>query len=124
MSRGLEEQPLDEGELVVAAVGKCKLLLRIVLVNEVEHDRVGLPDDKVAILVVDKGRDAAVRVVLGVRGLLVLGGVEVEVDGLVGEPELFEDDSDFPGASVSRQHRRTLTWFKATYQPFGAPLFE
>ena len=84
MSRGLEEQPLDEGELVVAAVGECKLLLRIVLVNEVEHDRVGLPDDKVAILVVDKGRDAAVRVVLRELGRLVLALVEVQIDRVVG----------------------------------------
>ena len=45
---------------------------------------------------VDDRRDAAVRVVLGVRGRLVLAALEVEVDGLVGQAELLEDDGDLP----------------------------
>lgn len=45
---------------------------------------------------IDEGRDAPVRVVLGVFGRLLLELVEVEVDALVGEAKLGQDESDLP----------------------------
>ena len=52
---------------------------------------------------VDDRRDAAVGVVLGVLGGLVLALLEVEVDGLVGQAELLKDEGDLP---VSRHEYR------------------
>ena len=105
LPRRLEEEPLDE-RVPLPLVGDGQPLLRVVLVDEVEEDRAGLPDDEVAVLVVDEGGDAAVRVQLRVRGrrLLVLG--KVEVDGLVGEPELVEQERDLPESRVGGDDER------------------
>ena len=105
MSRRLEEKPLDEG-VSLLLVRDSEPLLGVVLVDEVKENGIGLPDDEVAVLVVDESGDAAVRVQLRVRGrrLLVLG--KVEVDGLVGEPELVEQERGLPDGGVGRDGQR------------------
>ena len=91
----MEEEPLDQRVfLLVARHGQ--LLLGVVFVDEVEVDRVGLPDHEVAVVVVDERRDAPVGVVLGVLLILLLVLAEVEVDGAVVEAELLEDDDYLP----------------------------
>ena len=98
----MEEEPLDE-RILILLVHNPHLPLGVVSVDDVQEDRTRLPDDEVAVLVVDEGGDAAVRVQLRVRGrrLLVLG--EVEVDGLVGEPELVEQERDLPDGEGRRR---------------------
>ena len=91
----LEEEPLEESELVVL-VRHAELVLLVVLLDEVEEDRVGLPDNEVVVLVVHKRRDTPVRVQLRVLRRLLLALAEVEVNALVGEPELLKDERDFP----------------------------
>ena len=95
LSGGLEEQPLKDRVLVVLVL-PSDLLLLVVPVDEVEHDRVGLPDHEVAIAVVDERRDAPIGVVLRVRRRLLLVVEDVEVNGLIGETELLEDERDLP----------------------------
>ena len=95
MSRGLEEQPLDERVLLLL-IGNRKSLLRVVLVREVEKNGVGLPEDEVPIVMVNQGGDTAVRVVLGVFRSLLLVLAKVEVDRLVRESKLFENVDDLP----------------------------
>ena len=91
----LEEEPLDE-VVALLLVRDGDALLGVVLVDEVEDDRVGLPEREVAVVVVHERGDAPVRVEIRERRLLVLARGEVEVDGLVGQPELFEHEGDFP----------------------------
>ena len=55
-----------------------------------------VPEDVVVVLVIDERRDAAVRVVLGVFGSLLLEFVKVEVDALVGEAKFGQDEGDLP----------------------------
>ena len=61
MSRGLEEQPLDERVLLLL-IGDRKPPLGVVLVREVEKNGVGLPEDEVPVVVVNQGGDTTVRV--------------------------------------------------------------
>ena len=91
----LEEEPLDE-VVALLLVRDRDALLGVVLVDEVEDNRVGLPEREVAVVVVHERGDAPVRVEVRERRLLVLARGEVEVDGLVGQPELFEHEGDFP----------------------------
>ena len=99
LAGGLEEKPREQRvPLLVARHGQP--LLGVVLVGEVEHDRVGLPHHEVVVVVVDERRDAPVGVVLGVfRGLLLALG-EVEEDVLVGEAELFQHERDFAAGAM------------------------
>lgn len=71
-------------------------MVLVVLADQVEQCRVGLPDGNILVLVVDQGGNATVWIVLGVFWLLVLTLVEVEVDGVVCETELLEDNGNFP----------------------------
>ena len=57
------------------------------------------PEREVVVVVVDDGRDAAVGVELGVLRPLLLALLEVEIDRLVRETELFKDNGDFPRRS-------------------------
>ena len=57
-----------------------------------------VPDGEVVVLVVNKGRDAAVRVDLKVFRGLMLTLLEVEEDGLIAQAELFEDKAGFPAS--------------------------
>ena len=95
MAGGLEEEPLDHGVAVVLRRGG-EPALRVVPLGEVKDDGAGLPNREIAVVVVDERRGAPVRVVLGVRGGLVLALVEFEEDGVEGEPELLEHDGYFP----------------------------
>lgn len=54
-------------------------------------------------MVVDNGRDATVGVKLHVIWTLVLGLLEVEVDGLICQPEFFKNDGDFPEKRIGFQ---------------------
>lgn len=80
-----------------------------------------VPEHEIVVLVVDDRGNASVRVELGVLGTLVLGLAEVEVDGVVGQPELLEHGGDLPKnrtcASVSWTRRQNVA--VATYQPLG-----
>ena len=96
LARRLEEEPLDE-VVALLLVRDGDALLGVVLVDEVEDDRVRLPEREVAVVVVHERGDAPVRVEVRERRLLVLARGEVEVDGLVRQPELFEHEGDFPG---------------------------
>lgn len=99
LPRSLEEEPLGLQHPVFESLER-DFVLRVVLLDEVGDDRVGLPirrlrltpmlwtgrtvqnkpDNEVAILVVDQGRDATIRTVLEILlGLLYVGG-EVVVD--------------------------------------------
>ena len=60
-----------------------------------------VPENEVAVLVIDDRRNATIGVVLDVLWRLLLVFIEVEVDGVVGQPELFEDDGDLPAQSFS-----------------------
>lgn len=60
-----------------------------------------MPKNEIAVLVIDNSRNASVGVVLDVLWRLLLVFIEVEVDGVVGQPELLEDDSDLPAQTVS-----------------------
>ncbi len=91
----LEKEPLDE-RVAVLLVRDGQPLLVVVAVDEVEHYRVRLPDHEVAVVVVDERGDAPVGAVLGELGGLLLALLEDEVDGLVREPELFQDKCDLP----------------------------
>lgn len=57
---------------------------------------VGAPDRKVVLLVINERGDAAVRVEFRELGRFLLALAEVEVDGLVREPEQLEQIRDFP----------------------------
>ena len=83
-------------DMFLVLVCHREALLGVVLVDEIEEDRVRLPEHEVSVLVVDDRRDAPVRVVVDVRGLLLLLLAEVEINRLVGQSELFENDRDFP----------------------------
>ena len=60
------------------------------------YGELDVPKNKVTVLVVDEGRDVAVRVVFGVHLALVLALAEVKVDGLIVKPELLEHDHYLP----------------------------
>ena len=67
------------------------------------------PYNEVVVLVVDQARDAAIRVVLGVRGRLVFLLAEVDVMELKWNLFLMEHDRDAlctrgPGTTVKLQH--------------------
>lgn len=107
LAGGLEEEPLQLVDLLFDALDR-DLALRVVLVNEVSQDRVRfptrplghplipsrvpgakhVPNDEIIVVMVDKRRNAAVRVVLCVLWRLLLALLEVEVDGLVLQTEL------------------------------------
>ena len=57
-------------------------------------------------MVIDEGRDTAVRVVLGVLRALLLALGKVEVDGLIREAELFEHNRDFPADTKSNYQKK------------------
>lgn len=98
MTGRLEEQPLDKRGLLLI-VSDREPLFGVVLVDQVEQDRVTLPDCVVAVVVVDQRGDAAIGVVLRVRGSLMLSFREVEKDGLVGKAEFLQDEGNFPTAT-------------------------
>ena len=54
------------------------------------------PQHEVVVRVINNRGEAAVRVVLGELRRLLLAGLEVEEDGLVGQAELLENDRDLP----------------------------
>lgn len=99
MSRRLEKEPLEEGVFIVP-IRYTELVLLVVFLEEVEEDRVGLPNYEVIVLVVDEGRDTAIWVQLRVLGRFLLELGEVEVDALVRESELLEDERDLPVNSM------------------------
>lgn len=66
-----------------------------------------VPEDEVAILVVDERGDASVRVVLRVLWGLVLALAKVEVNRVVGQAELLEHDGDLPAKRISADRAST-----------------
>lgn len=74
---------------------------RIILLGKVDDDRVGLPDNKVVILVVNQGRDTAVWIVLGVLSSLLLVLSKVEIDALIGETEFSQNKRDLPAIGTA-----------------------
>ena len=82
-----------------------------------------LPDGEVVVMVVDDGWDATVGVDLQVFWTLLLFLAEIEVHGLVRQPELLKNDGDFPKSRIGRQV--PVNWGEAgtTYQPLGPPLW-
>jgi len=59
-------------------------------------DNKHLPNDEVVVMVVDNGWDATVGVDLQEFWSLLFLLAEVEVHRLVGQPEFFKNDGDFP----------------------------
>jgi hypothetical protein len=59
-----------------------------------------LPNGEVVVSVVNDGGDAAVGVDLQILWTLVLLLAEIEVHGLVRQPEFFKDDGDFPRGRI------------------------
>jgi len=62
-----------------------------------------LPNDEVVVMMVDDGGDATIWVDLQELWSLLLLLAEVEVHGFIGQPKLFENDSDFPKSRVGFQ---------------------
>ena len=69
----------------------------------VDRHEEDLPNDEVVVMVVDDGGDAAVGVDLQVIWSLVFALAEIEVDRFVRQPELFENDGDFPENRIGFQ---------------------
>ena len=80
-----------------------------------------LPNGEVPVVVIDDGGDTTVGVDLQEFWTLLLFLAEIEVHGLVRQPELFKNDGGFPKSLISRQ----VNWGEAgtTYQPLGPPLW-
>ena len=101
LSRSLEEEPLEKRRLVLLT-GDGQPLFLVIALDKVEQNGVRLPNDEVAVSVIDNGGDASVGVVLRVLRCFVLVFVEVKEFALVSQPELLEDKSDFP-VTITRQ---------------------
>ena len=82
MAGRLEEEPLDE-VVALLLVRDGDALLGVVLVDEVEDDRVGLPEREVAVVVVDDSWYPAIRVVLRVFRSPVFRFSKIEVNRLI-----------------------------------------
>ena len=91
----MEEKPLDEG-VSLLLVRDSEPLLGVVLVDEVKENGIGLPDDEVAVLMVDDGGDPAIWVQFGMFGRHMLVLEEIQVDRFVGKSELFGEDCFLP----------------------------
>jgi len=138
LARDLEGEPLELGVLVQA--GARQFVVRVVLVDQVLQDRESLPafrsamsarrvdkehlpNGEVVVMVVDDGGDAAVGVNLQVFRSLLLFLAEIEVHGLIRQPEFFKNDGDFPVSRIGRQVPVGLGEAGTTYQPLGPPLW-
>ena len=106
MSRRLEEKPLDEG-VSLLLVRDSEPLLGVVLVDEVKENGIGLPDDEVAVLMVDDGGDPAIWVQFGMFGRHMLVLEEIQVDRFVGKSELFEEYCYLPKGTLGGMGRGT-----------------
>src|SRR5690606_23704827 len=84
----LEHEPLDD-QRASLRIARHQLpgLLR-----EIDQDRARFEDDETVLVVVDDGRDAAVRIELAIPRLLLLLLVEGDRPYLVVAPELLEGD--------------------------------
>jgi hypothetical protein len=95
----LEHEPLHD-ERAAARVGRHQ---PAGLFGEVDEDRAGLEHGEVVRVVVDQGRDAAVRVDREVPVLLLLAAAEVEYAHGPGQAEFLERDRDL--VTVRRRRR-------------------
>ena len=133
MTRDLESEPLQLGVFVHAGAGQ--LVILVVLVNQVLHDRESLPalrsatrtgradseyppNGEITVMVIDEGGDATVGVDLQVFWPFMFLLAEIKVHRLVLQPEFFENDSDFPKnwidfqmpTSLGRREKLTSRW--------------
>ena len=62
-----------------------------------------LPNDKVIVMVVNDGRDAAVGVNLQIFWSFLFLLAEVKIDGFVRQVEFFKNEGNFPESQVGRE---------------------
>lgn len=91
-------------------------------VSQMERERKGFlgPENEVIVLVVNQGRNTTVRVIFSELWLLLITGLEIEVDRLVREAEFLEYKGNLPARVVSylRHERKACD---KTCHPLGPP---
>ena len=121
LARNLEGEPLEFDVLLLA--GARQLMVLVVLVNQILHNRESLPgrrsefasdenhdqalpNGEIVVMVVDDGGDAAVGIDLQVFRSLVFLLAEIEVHRFVRQPKFFKNYGDFP------ENRIELRWWE------------
>lgn len=89
----LKHQPLHRLRTIFVVL-EADLFLQIVLPDNIHDHRTALPDREVIVVMIDKRWKTPVRADIDVRCLFDI--VEIEEDGVIGEPKLLEDGCDFP----------------------------
>jgi len=95
LAGGLEIEPLLELALLVG-ISDGDLVLGVVVVDEVLHDGVGLPDDEIVATMVNEAGNATIRAEGEVSGCLLFLLAKVKVDIIELEIKLVEDEADLP----------------------------